>query len=163
MTDQPSITETRHLEADPEDVFRAWLDPELARLWLFVRSGRPAERCEIDARDGGRFVILDRRDDGDAYFVGIYEEIDPPHRLIFRFATGRSADIDPAEGGRVTVTVVPEKTGASLTLVQDIPPAYVEYADRMRDGWKTLLAALASHLGVWVEKPDTKPFRGDIA
>jgi len=162
MTDQSAFTVDRHYEADQTQVFRAWLDPELARYWLFAQSGDPLVRCEIDDRPGGRFTLVDRREDGDAYFVGEYEEIDQPSRLIFRFATGKSEALDPADGARVTVTVVPEETGCRLTLVQEVPPAYAPFAARMREGWQSLLVLLGAQLGVWVEKPDTKPFRGDV-
>ena len=163
MTDQLTITAERHLEADPEDVFRAWLDPEHARHWLFTLSDSAVVRCDIDARPGGRFVIVDRREDGDAYHVGEYIEIDRPHRIIFRFVAGEHADLGPADGGRVTVTIMPEKTGCRLTLRQDLPEAWAAHEEQARAGWETLLAALGAHLGVWVEKPDIKPFRGDIA
>jgi uncharacterized protein YndB with AHSA1/START domain len=163
MTDQLTVTAERHLEADPDDVFAAWLDPEHARHWLFTLSDSTVVRCDIDARPGGRFVIVDRREGGDTYHIGEYIEIDRPHRLIFRFIAGESADLDPADGGRVTVTILPEKTGCRITLVQELPEQWAAYEKTTREGWKTLLAALASYLGVWVEKPDTKPFRGDIA
>lgn len=163
MTETLTITAERHFEADAEDVFRAWLDPEHARHWLFTLSDSTVVRCEIDARPGGRFLIVDRREAGDAYHVGEFLEIDEPHRVIFRFIAGESEDIDPADGGRVTVTIIPENTGSRLTLVQELPEQWAAYEERTRKGWETLLAALAAHLGVWVERPDTKPFRGDIA
>lgn len=163
MTEQLTIAAERHYEADALDVFRAWLDPEHARHWLFTLSYSTVVRCEIDARPGGRFTIVDRRREGDAWHVGEFLEIDEPHRIVFRFIAGDSEDIDPADGGRVTVTIVPEDSGSRLTLVQELPAQWSDYEERTREGWKTILASLAAHLGVWVERPDIKPYRGDIA
>ncbi|WP_300545227.1 SRPBCC domain-containing protein [Maricaulis sp.] len=162
MTDLKTVTTERHFEADAADVFNAWLDPEHARHWLFTLSDSTVVRCEIDPRPGGRFVIVDRRAGGDVHHVGEFIEIDRPRRIIFRFQAGESADLDPADGGRVTVTVLPEKTGCRLTLVQELPPQWAEYEDRTREGWEFLISALAAHLGVWVESPTIKPFDGDM-
>ena len=62
MTDKLSITVTRHFDASPERVFDAWLDPETAGQWLFATPTGQMVKVEIDARVGGRFIIVEGPD-----------------------------------------------------------------------------------------------------
>jgi len=67
---RPVIRITRHFDASPERVFDAWLDPQTASRWLFTDAKGKITRCEIDARVGGKFLIVDRRSVGDVDHVG---------------------------------------------------------------------------------------------
>src|SRR5690606_11690423 len=96
----------------------------IARRFLFTAPGGEVVRCEIDARVGGRFTIVDRRDDpGDIEHVGEYLEIDRPRRLVFTFAVPQ---FDPTVT-RVTVEIAPDGPGCILTLTHDdVPAEWVE-------------------------------------
>ena len=45
----------------PERVFNAWLDPDVARQWLFATATRPLAHVAIDARAGGSFRFVERQ------------------------------------------------------------------------------------------------------
>lgn len=140
-----SLRVTRRFAASPERVFDAWLEPDMARRWLFTTTGGEIVRAEIDARVGGAFTIVDRRD-GDAgtediAHVGEYLEMDRPRRLAFTFAVPKYSP----HVSRVAIDIVPSGAGCELTLTQaDVLP---EWASQTREGWTTLLGQLAHALG----------------
>lgn len=134
------LTVTHRYSAPAERVFDAWLDPAIARRFLFTGPGGEVVRCDIDARPGGRFTIVDRRDGGDIEHVGAYLEIDRPRRLVFTFAVPQ---FDPTET-TVTVEIEPDGDGCRLTLTHTaVPP---EWVDQDREGWTMILGALEAAL-----------------
>jgi uncharacterized protein YndB with AHSA1/START domain len=134
------LTVTHRYSAPAERVFDAWLDPAIARRFLFTAPGGEVVRCDIDARPGGRFTIVDRRDGGDIEHVGAYLEIDRPRRLVFTFAVPQ---FDPTET-TVTVEIEPDGDGCRLTLTHTaVPP---EWVDQDREGWTMILGALEAAL-----------------
>lgn len=155
MTAATTITvrATRRFRASGERVFDAWLDVERARRFMFTASSEPAVRAEIDARVGGRFVLVDRREGEDVEHVGEYVEIDRPRRLVFLFGVpSASSDMD-----RVTIEIVPAGSGCELTLTHEMAARWSEYRDRTEDGWRSMLEALE---GALEAAPDGAPRDG---
>ena len=136
----PTLRIARHFEFSAERVFDAWLDPNTAGRWLFSTPTGVIMRVEIDARVGGRFVIVDRRDGEDVEHRGEYLELDRPKRLVFTFGVPKYSP----RYSRVTVDIVPTKRGCDLTLVHE--GVMREYQERTQSGWKRILEALAAHL-----------------
>jgi uncharacterized protein YndB with AHSA1/START domain len=77
---------TRSFFASPERVFDAWLNPAIARRFLFATPTGEMVRVDIDARVGGKFLIVRRSDGEDMEHVGEYLAIERPRRLVFTFA-----------------------------------------------------------------------------
>jgi uncharacterized protein YndB with AHSA1/START domain len=136
----PPLVIRREYAFPPERVFDAWLTPEITRRWLFTTEGSEVVRCEIDARAGGKFEIVDRRASGefkgDIRHVGEYLEIDRPHRLVFTFGVPQ---FDPAMT-RVEIDIVPRGQGCELTLTHYGVPA--EWSGKTEEGWTMLLGRL---------------------
>lgn len=144
MTDPIVLTVRRDIAASPERVFDAWLDPKVARHFLFATPDGEMLTCEIDARVGGRGLIVERRASGDARHRILFEEIDRPRRLVFLFAA------DPADEGqwtRVTIDIEPAAAGAHLTLTHEMDPAWAGYEDQTRHGWTMILDTLSRTIG----------------
>ena len=144
MTHKPLVVK-RSYDFSAERVFDAWLNPKAARKWLFTTEDSEIVEIEIDARVGGKFVFVDRRDTGefkgDIRHVGEYLEINRPRRLVFTFGVPQ---FDPAMT-RVEIDIVARGSGCELTLTHhDVPP---EWRERTNQGWTMLLGNLAKAIG----------------
>jgi uncharacterized protein YndB with AHSA1/START domain len=138
------LTVTRDFDAPAGRVFDAWLNPEDARRFLFATPDGEMQTVEIDARVGGRALIVERRASGDAHHRMLFDVIERPTRLVFRFAA------DPAEEGewtRVSIVIEPKGERCTLTLTHEMDPEWAAYEEQTRKGWTTILASLARALG----------------
>lgn len=125
-----------------EKVFDAWLDPRVARRFLFATPDGEMIRAEADPRVGGRFVFVDRRPEmGDVEHVGEYLEIDRPRRLVFSFAVPQ---YDPGDT-TVTLDFRPDGDGCVVTLRH--AGVLEEWTKQTVQGWTTILATLERALG----------------
>ncbi len=141
----PVLTVTRKFSQPAERVFDAWLDPNIANRFLFTTPESKMIKAEIDARVGGKFCFIDRRDNGefkdDIEHIGEYLEIDRPRKLVFTFGVPQ---FDPRMT-TVTIEIVPSGSGCELTLTHvGVPP---EWADQTRAGWEMILANAERALG----------------
>lgn len=77
------IVITRTFDAPRTVVFQMWTRPEHVTQW-WDPGGQPLVECEIDLRPGGQFRFVSRGAGEMVHpFVGTYQEIDPPARLVF--------------------------------------------------------------------------------
>jgi uncharacterized protein YndB with AHSA1/START domain len=136
------LTVTRTFTHPAERVFDAWLDPAVARRFLFATPTGEMIKVEVDARVGGRFIFVDRRPDmGDVEHVGEYRVIDRPRRLVFTFGVP-AYNPDFTE---VDVEITPTTGGCEVRLTQRNTPD--EWVEPSTQGWSMILAALETALG----------------
>ena len=142
MTEAKRITVrvSHAYSASPERVFDAWLDPKTAAKFFIATESGEVVRCEIDARVGGTFTVIDRRDGDDVLHAGKYIEIDRPRRLVFDFAVPQYSQ----EWTRVTIDIVARGSGCELTLTHD--GILEDYTRQTEHGWTTILASLEKTL-----------------
>jgi uncharacterized protein YndB with AHSA1/START domain len=136
MSLETKVRITRRYDAPLERVFDAWLDPDRAGKWLFATPKGEMVRVEIDARVGGSFVFVDRRNGEDVEHTGEYLEIDRPRRLVFSFRVPKYST-DPT---RVLIDIVPRDGGGVLTLTQE--NVLPDYSSRAEAGWTLILDKL---------------------
>jgi len=136
------VTVSRPLTASPEAAFEAWLSPELVGQWMFGPHLRAEEVVSIslDARVGGAFSFVVRRNGEEIDHVGEYLAIERPARLGFTWG------IRNGDSSRVFLDFVPQEAGTLLTLTHELHPDWAHFASRTAEGWDKLLNALASRL-----------------
>jgi uncharacterized protein YndB with AHSA1/START domain len=142
MSTDPSINArvTRRFSAAPQRVFDAWLDSRSAGKWLFATARGQMVCVEIDARAGGWFYIVERRDGENVEHIGEYLEIVQPRQLVFTLSVEKySLDFE-----RVTVVFDPRGTGCELSLTHKTKPELVR---QVSHGWMRMLEGLAAVLG----------------
>jgi uncharacterized protein YndB with AHSA1/START domain len=114
----------------------------MIRQWMFgVLIQEEVLRIHVDARVGGSFSFVVRRDGQELDHVGKYFEIERPQRLVFSWSIGQ---LD--HSSRVTVEVTPAQDGCDLALTHEIPPQWTDYASRTEEGWRRMTGVLAKLL-----------------
>jgi uncharacterized protein YndB with AHSA1/START domain len=129
----------RVVNTTPEAAFRRWVDPEARRRWYSPDAAWIVE-AETDLRVGGgwrvRFGPM-----RDWMFVeyGEFEEIDPPHRVVYttryQYPDGR-----PEFATRVTVSFEAHDGGTLLTVSGTGYPS-AELREANKGGWPAFLDA----------------------
>jgi uncharacterized protein YndB with AHSA1/START domain len=133
-----TVKVSRKFNTSAEHLFDAWLDPERARQFLFTRPGQVIVRAEIDARVGGSFLFVARRNGNDSDHIGKYLEIDRPRRLVFTLCVAATWRGD----NRVSVEIVPHEAGCELTVTQE--GVLPEHECPIELGWSEFLSLLHS-------------------
>jgi len=140
MSSKPyTVTVARRFEQPPERVFDTWLDPARVAKWFAPGLG-PMTKVEIDARVGGRFNFTQDRKGEAAVHIGEYKVIDRPRKLVFTWSTDERQKEAPS---LVTIDIVPDGTGARLTLTHEMDRKWETWSDKIRHGWTTMLEGIA--------------------
>ena len=136
----PAAVHVRRLiQASPQVLFEAWLDPQQLAQWLrpFDTSRTDAS---VDARVGGAYRIDMHTPGGVVEHRGEYVAIEPHTRLVF---TWDSPHTDGAS--LVTVSFVPQGAATEVNVVHEKLPEPKRQAHR--DGWTSGLEKLARFAG----------------
>lgn len=82
-----SLTLVRRIEAPPDAVFAAFVEPDKIALWWGPDDG-PVLSAEVDPRVGGRFLVRFRlAEDGSEHGCGgTFEVFDRPRRLAMSWS-----------------------------------------------------------------------------
>ena len=134
---------TRHIDASPERVFDAWLEPEKIRLWM-LPSSEAVIRAEVDARVGGAFSFVVRRKGEEIDHRGEYLEMKRPLRLVFTWGVPQFSN----DSTIVALDFAASGTGGAgtdVTLTQSkVIPGF---ESKVEKGWNTILDAFVDALG----------------
>ena len=129
IDDQVLIIE-RTIAAPPEQVFDAWVNPDLLVQW-WGPEGMHIPKHKIDLKEGGRWETTMRNADGGEREVsGVYKVIERPNRLVFTWAWTQE-DGAPGEETEITVTFAAVEGGTMMTLDQR---AFAEVSNRDNHG-----------------------------
>jgi uncharacterized protein YndB with AHSA1/START domain len=106
----PVFTIRRRLDAPPDRVFAAFIDPPRLEQWFVVEGFRtPAERIRSDPKPGGgvEAVMVSDADGSEIPFGFRYRELDPPHRVVLEFEDPRevvTVTLEAADGASTDLT-----------------------------------------------------------
>lgn len=139
---QPTAQVTRRFAYSAERVFDSFLDPVMAKKFMFGANEEDWVRCEIDPRVGGEFIMTVRGPKGNTEHQGEYLEIERPYRLVFTFAV----PADSPDHDLVTIDIKPLGDGCELTLTNELAPAWAAYLEGNRAAWEKMLNCLTEAL-----------------
>jgi uncharacterized protein YndB with AHSA1/START domain len=138
-TDGPTVAVRieRTMHASPDQVFRAFVDPDLMRQWI-TPDDLSLDRLTVDPRVGGRIEVWHSRNgESTGKFEGLYLKIEPPRELVYRWAfVGTEPEKGEYYETLVTVRLRPEAAGLThLSVVH-------EKLDELRRGAPHIIALL---------------------
>lgn len=145
QAEERSMTVNRVIDAPPERVYDAFVNPDELAAWL-PPEGFSGEVHEFDAREGGTFRMSFNADTEElepyaSTFHGTYEELIPGERIVY---TESFESDDPGMAGDMTTTVTFEDVpdGTKITVRQaGIPEAIPP--ENANEGWTDSLENLA--------------------
>jgi uncharacterized protein YndB with AHSA1/START domain len=143
-----SLELTHRFAAPRERVFEAWTNPELLRKWWAAGATWDTPRAEVDAREGGRYRLSMRTDEGEVHTVfGEYREVRPPERLSYTWSweEGPGPAMEGSENTLVVVDFIEDGDGTLVKLTHS-GFANAELKDLHVHGWQAVLANLESRL-----------------
>jgi uncharacterized protein YndB with AHSA1/START domain len=123
------------IQVTRQQVWAALTEPEQLKRWF------PTKDAVVDLRPGGQIYL--EWDDNDA--TGIFDEIDPPNRLVFRWHP--AGDDHPSTSVEFTLVDADDGAATLLTVVErgfaQLPP---DVRDGNVEGWTSELQELVDYL-----------------
>lgn len=132
------ITVETVVNADVNDVWSAWNDPDAIKQWNSPHESWHTTRSAVDLREGGKFSARMEAKDGSSGFdfEGTYTRVVPNKIIDFTMSDGREVNIQFV-------------AGAGSVLVKETFDAESENPEEMqRAGWQAIL----DNFGRYVEK-----------
>jgi uncharacterized protein YndB with AHSA1/START domain len=118
------------IEAEPAQVYEYFTRPDAFVTWM-------GESARLDPSPGGTFSV----DIDGSPVRGTYEEVDPPHRVVFTWGV-EGSDLLPPGSTTVEVTLTAEAGGTRVEVVHGgLPPDERALHER---GWRHFLGVLVS-------------------
>lgn len=133
----PALQLRRIYSASREEIFAAWTDPEQMREWL-CPAGATISFIEVDLRVGGAYRIDMLSEQATFVHTGIYQEITPPKRLVFTWASPNTQH----QKTLVTVELIQHGQQTELVLTHEGLPDQ-ESKEMHAMGWRSILDKLA--------------------
>jgi uncharacterized protein YndB with AHSA1/START domain len=111
----------RRFEATPEEVYRAFVDPELLQQWCLGPEGWTMPVCINEAKPGGKIRYEWSNGKGAGFYLtGEVIEVQPPHRIVH---VERMHLPDPTPDNHVVTTFTADGSGTVMTMRMSLPDA----------------------------------------
>jgi uncharacterized protein YndB with AHSA1/START domain len=122
--------------AEPAKVYDAWLDEELAQRWFGPGLGETLP-VSIDSRVGGRFRIVQIRDNLPVGHSGEYLVLERPKHLSFTWETD-----DAEETDIVNIWIEPDRKGSKVIVVHTMDLQWKEFGGSAKSAWLSMMAKM---------------------
>jgi uncharacterized protein YndB with AHSA1/START domain len=150
VTSTITISMARRFQARPEQVFEAWIKPDLMKKWLFTTEATN-KVVDNDPRIGGTWEIIDHRGGVDYRAIGEYQEVRQPHKVVFTFKMPQFNEAEDIV--RVTISEMQDATEMLFTQEivvpheegwtdEDADKALEEYGAQTEQGWALMFDGL---------------------
>ena len=152
----PLIRLNKFVQAPPQRVYDAWLDPEQLKQWWMPDANAACSEAQIDAQVGGDFRITLGSGEQAHIAVGQYLELDPPRKIVMSW----SWEMNPAMAADSLITIElletdnpydPETPGTEIIFTHEKLNTAVERSEHTSGWWNTLRA-----LGYYVRGVDVQ-------
>jgi len=140
-----TLTVSKTIHAPIENVFDAWLDPEMLSQFILPMPGMPQPVVDNEPQQGGSFTIIMLVGEDKIPHTGQYLEISRPNRLVFSWLSPFSTDGS-------TVTIEFSEMDDATTNVQLTHVKFIDEESRSdhEGGWTNILETLNDILSVSV-------------
>jgi uncharacterized protein YndB with AHSA1/START domain len=137
----------RTYQAEIEQVFEAWVSPEVMRRWFHCNPDWETPVAEVDLRVGGSIRVVMRKPDGShAQGHGEFKLIDRPHRLEMTWTFS-----DDPSNEQLIELAFEESAGATTVLLVNSGISGDVRRDDQDWGWRGCLSELERLLAGTVE------------
>ncbi len=142
---KPSYVYVTYIATTPEKVWRAVVDPDVARDYWAGSSG-PAHVNVSDWKTGSRWEHQRADDTRTVDIVGRVVESNPPRRLVLTWARPKEAE-DDSKHSRVTFDIEPKGDGLiRLTVTHEDLERDPQMLAGISSGWPMVLSNLKTFL-----------------
>jgi len=138
---QTTLRLTRIINGKPDDVFRAWTDPELISRWS-APEGHTVDESTTDLVVGGSYRLVMASAEGVRHTAfGTYREIIPGRKLVYTW----DWEEEDSRMGETIVTVLFNRLGETteVILTHELFPTG-DVRDEHEFGWNSCLNRLES-------------------
>jgi len=144
MTPTEQLNVSREIAAPPGRVFEAWTSAAQIMKW-WGGGGVTCPEAHVDLRQGGAYRIANALPDGTLTWIsGVFEVIEPPHRLIYTWSVEPA---DPAAEPSVVEVEFAEIDLGTRIMVNQTRIHSVDAREMFMAGWNGCLDGLRDLLG----------------
>jgi len=142
MTESFEVTISKVIPASAKAVFEAWLDPKALARFIKPMDGMPDCRVDVDAREGGKFLIVMKVGEKELPHRGEYKTIQRYEKLVFTWVSEHSIPDS-------TVTLTFQAHGPSETklTLHHIGFPNENSRNSHEGGWGTIVNLLSRFVG----------------
>ena len=150
MTNIIAATDYTFSTLSPQQVYDAWIDPEVVRQWMTRNMDAKFNDFKItgihiDPVVGGRYRFAGQQDGQPSDSWGYYRELDPGRRLVFTWFVDESEEAE--DNSTVTLDLQAHGSGTFAKMSHEMDAQWEQYAPQTAVAWHGMLKAIDETLG----------------